>query len=248
MYNVVLCDDNKEYIKYLNYVLKEIKEELNIELCVYEYNSGEELVRNLDSGINYDLLILDMQLGGIDGNETARLFREKYPYTVLVFCSGFLKPTVESFKATPFRYIIKDQTHQELLETMKEILNEVERNLEDQFIIGHYRSAVRRINLKNILYIETSKRGSRIVLHPKCKEAKLKEKLLLDKKPEDLFIELKEFGFALARSTYLVNMSHIDLLQSEDFVFDNGEIFKISRAYQKSFKEAFINFSQFKYL
>lgn len=31
--------------------------------------SGEELVRNLDRGINYDLLILDMQLGGMDGDE-----------------------------------------------------------------------------------------------------------------------------------------------------------------------------------
>jgi len=37
---------------------------------------------------SYDLLIVDVQMPGINGNETARQFRKQFPDTVLVFCSG----------------------------------------------------------------------------------------------------------------------------------------------------------------
>ena len=50
----------------------------------------------------------------------------------------------------------------------------------------------------------------------------------------------EQYGFALAQSTYLVNMNHIEILHVEDFVFDTGEVMKIARAYQKSFRDAFI--------
>lgn len=240
MYHIGICDDCKEYISYLRGILLETKRERDIDFKIYEYHSGEELVRNLDGGIHLDLLILDMQLGGMDGDETARLFRKRFPYAVLVFCSGVLQPTIKSFKSTPFRYLLKQQTRQELVETMKETLDEVEKNLNEPYIMAHYRWTTQMVKMKNILYIENAKRGGRIVVCPKCEEAKYEEKLLVDKKPEQLLAELEQFGFALAQSTYLVNMNHIELLHSEDFVFDNGEVMKIARAYQNSFRDAFV--------
>lgn len=125
---------------------------------------------------------------------------------------------------------------------------EVEKNSSEPFIMAHYRWAVQKIKLKNILYIENSKRGGRIAVCPNCEEAKFEEKLLVDKKPEELAKELEEYGFALSQSTYLINMNHIEVIHVDDFVFDTGEIFKIARAYQKSFKEAFAKRFSNKYI
>jgi DNA-binding LytR/AlgR family response regulator len=248
MYHIAICDDSKEFISYIKGVLQEAIGDKNIELKIYEFMSGEELVRNLDRGINYDLLILDMQLGRMDGDETAQIFRKKFPFAVLAFCSGVRLPTIKSFKATPFRYLLKQQTRQELIETMKEILDEVEKNLNEPFIMAHYRWTTQMVKMKDILYIENTKRGGRIVVCPKCEEAKYEEKLLVDKKPEQLQAELEQFGFALAQSTYLVNMDHIELLHSEDFELDNGEVIKIARTYQKSFRDAFVKRFTNKYI
>lgn len=248
MYHIAICDDSKEFISYCKGILQEAKGDKNIEFQIYEFISGEELICNLERGIHYNLLILDMQLGGIDGDETAQIFRERFPSAVLVFCSGVCQPTIQSFKATPFRYLLKQQTHQELLNTMKEILNEVEKKFDEPFIMAHYRWSIHMVKLNNILYIENAKRGGRIVLYPKCEESKYGEKLLVDKKPEQLLPELEPFGFALAQSAYLVNMNHIELLHTEDFEFDNGEIMKIARAYKKSFRNAFIRRFTNKYI
>lgn len=240
MYHIAICDDSKEDISYVKGIICEAKAEKNIDFKIDEFMSGEELVSNLDRGFDYDLLILDMQLGGMDGDETAQIFRKRFPYAVLAFCSGVRQPTIKSFKATPFRYLLKQQTRQELVETMKEILDEVEKNSNEPFVMAHYRKTTLMVKIKNILYIENAKRGGRIVVCPKCEESKYEEKLLVDKKPEQLLAELGHFGFALAQSTYLVNMDHIELLHAEDFQFDNGEVMKIARAYQKSFRDAFI--------
>ena len=173
MYNIAICDDSKQYITYIKKVMDEARENMDMELRVYEFSSGEELVRNLENDIIYDLLILDMCLGGMDGNETARIFRKKFPYAVLVFCSGQLKPTIESFLATPFRYLMKQQNSSQLLETMKEILNEVKKNSADPFLMAHYRQTMQKVKIRNILYIENAKRGGRIVVTSECKEADL---------------------------------------------------------------------------
>lgn len=248
MYHIAICDDSKEHISYIKGILNEAKQDKNIDFKIYEFMSGEEFVCNLDRGIQYDLLILDMQLGGMDGDETAEIFRKKFPYAVLVFCSGVRLPTIQSFKSTPFRYLLKYQNRQELVETMKEILDEVEKNSNEPFIMAHYRWTTKKVRLKNILYIENSKRGGRIVVCRKCEEAKYEEKLLVDRKPEQLLAELEQYGFALAKSTYLVNMNHVEKLNTEDFEFDNGEVMKIARVCQNSFRNAFIKRFTNKYI
>ena len=240
MYHIAICDDSREYISNIKDMLNEASGDKNIDFRICEFMSGEELVCNLDRGSDYDLLILDMQLGGMDGDETAEIFRKKFPYAVLVFCSGVHMPTIQSFKATPFRYLLKQQTRQELVVTIKEIFDEVERNSKEPTIMAHYRGTTQRIKINNVLYIENSKRGGRVVVCPKCDEAKYEEKLLVDEKPEQLLEKYGQYGFALAQSTYLVNMNHIEILHVEDFVFDTGEIMKIARAYRKSFRDAFV--------
>lgn len=248
MYHIAICDDSREYISYIKGMLQEIKKEENIDFKIYEFMSGEEFVFHLDGDTSYDLLILDMQLGKMDGDETAQIFRKKFPYAVLVFCSGVRQPTIQSFKATPFRYLLKSQSRQELMETMKEVFEEVKKKSMEPSIIAHYRWTIQRVKIKNILYIENAKRGGRIVVCPQCKEIEYGEKILVDKKPGQLLAELEPYGFALAHSTCLVNMNHIQLLHTEDFVFDSGEIMKIARTYQKSFREAFVKRFTNKYI
>ncbi len=240
MYHIAICDDSNKFISYLKGVLNKAKGDKNIDFKIYEFISGEEFVYNLDRGIDYDLLILDMQLGEMDGNQVAEQFRKKFPYAVLVFCSGIYRPTIHSFKATPFRYLLKQQDYKEFIETIKEILDEVEKRSKEPAIIAHYRWSIMKIKINNILYIENYKRGGRVVVCPKCEEAKYVDKLLVDEKPGQLLEKYGRYGFALAQSTYLVNMNHIEVLHVQDFQFDNGEIMKIARAYQKSFRDVFI--------
>lgn len=238
MYHIAICDDDEEFVEYMKTVLLKAKSNEEQIFKIYEYYSGEEFLWSLEENIFYDLLILDVQLGGIDGNEVAKLFREKFFDSVLVFCSGVYLPTVQCFKVTPFRYLLKSQTNEEFIYEMKEVLKEVERSCHEVYIMGHYRSIAIRVRIRNILYIENAKRGSRIIVHPMSEEAKFEWPILLNKKLEQLSEKLLKLEFAFPHSRYIVNLNHIETISTNLLKLDNGETLTIARSYQKEFKDA----------
>ena len=157
MYHVAICDDDKVFISYIRKILNQARGTNQYQFKIYEFYSGEELVSSLDTSIHIDLLILDMKLGGIDGDETARRFRVKFKDSVLVFCSGVRAPTVKSFRVTPYRYLLKSYSDRQFVREMKEILTEVEKKSKEEYIVGHYRNNVIRVNIQDILYVENAK-------------------------------------------------------------------------------------------
>lgn len=76
MYHIAVCDDDKMFVEYIEKIIKKSWNKDEKELKFYEYSSGEELINQMTDIVQYDLLILDMQLGGMDGDETAKLFRK----------------------------------------------------------------------------------------------------------------------------------------------------------------------------
>ncbi|MBM6804713.1 response regulator, partial [Mediterraneibacter glycyrrhizinilyticus] len=105
MFKIGICDDEK----FFRAMLK--SEILNLyagqdALCFYEYESGNQLL-NSDMA-EVDLLFLDIQMSGVDGNIASHEFRKVNQKAILIFCTNYHVPTVENIKAQPFRYIVKD--------------------------------------------------------------------------------------------------------------------------------------------
>ena len=76
MYHIAICDDNENYIVYLEKLLMGRVFSDSEDIRFYRYRSGEELDRDLYKNIPFDLLILDMQMKSLDGDETAKRFRK----------------------------------------------------------------------------------------------------------------------------------------------------------------------------
>lgn len=237
MYHVAVCDDDKVFVSYIRKILNHAKATNQYQFKIYEFYSGEALVNSLDVIMHLDLLILDMELGGIDGDETARKFREKFKDAVLVFCSGVRVPTVKSFKVNPYRYLLKSYSDRQFVCEMKEILIEVEKKSKKEYIIGHYRSNIIRVNVQDVLYIENAKRGSKITVCSDCEAAKFEGQILVDDKLEVLAAKYYELAFA--HNSYIINISHVEKIVGNEVYLDNDECFSISRTYQKEFRQFF---------
>lgn len=74
MYHIGICDDDPIFIKYIKRLFREVQREIEF----YEYLSGEALIQDMQMRESYDLLILDMQLPGMDGNETAKSLENSF--------------------------------------------------------------------------------------------------------------------------------------------------------------------------
>ena len=70
MYKIVICDDDKNFISYMKEMLLrcDLSER---QVTFYEVTSGEECLLTVERMTSCDLIILDMQMSGMDGHGKA---------------------------------------------------------------------------------------------------------------------------------------------------------------------------------
>lgn len=84
-FNLILVDDHPLYRIGLRDIIKKHLPEANI---LAEYESGIDLLENLENLPTPDILLLDIIMPGISGIKTAKIIREKYPDIKIVMLSA----------------------------------------------------------------------------------------------------------------------------------------------------------------
>jgi CheY-like chemotaxis protein len=122
----LLCvDDDLETLKLRKLLLE------SSGYSVATANSGESALRVLEQGTNFDLVLLDFLMPGMNGDELARRLREQYPELPLVAVSavGELPPSlIKRLDAN----VQKGQDPEVLLSTISNILSETDRQIEQR--------------------------------------------------------------------------------------------------------------------
>ncbi|PXV95627.1 LytTR family two component transcriptional regulator [Lachnotalea glycerini] len=238
MFHIAICDDEKRFIQYMKNIIYNAGLKRG-EVIFYEFSSGEEFIDYLKETASFDLLILDMQLKNMDGNETAKEFRKVFPTTTLVFCSGVCMPTVRNFETIPFRYLLKGYTDERMRFEMKTIINEMINKKVEPFIIGNNHYNLVKLRPSDILYIAIAKRGSCIHICPNIIEYKFEENITSKEKIESLYNLLKDYGFAYAHNSYIVNLKYIKKVTTTELQLVDDTKLTISRSKAKNFREEF---------
>jgi len=244
MYHIVICDSDKSFIEFIKQVILKsgLREE---EVQFSEYYLGKDILDELNEIEFCDLLILDMRIKDLDSYEIARSFRKVFKSSILVFSSATCAPTDKCFKVTTYRYLYKNYSNVKMLSEMKEIIKKVKNNKnnnDDFCIIGNYYCNIVKLNPKDILYIENSKRGSMIHICDEKIEYEFEKKLTTRYKLAELYEKLNKYGFEYGHNSYLINLKYVSKLLSKGEVkLLDGTILSISRSKLKKFRTALLN-------
>lgn len=229
MYHIGICDDDPVFIEYIKRLI--CMENTLVEF--YEYLSGKELIQDMQKRERYDLLILDVCLPDMDGNETARKFREQFPDTLLVFCSGVCMPMTESFETTPYRYWLKQYTEERMTKEVQEVFDKLRQKRVAPSIMGKRDNKIAKLSAERISHIAIARKGSVIY----C--GNMKEKYSSSKRVAELYEQLKDFGFVYAHNSYIVNLKHVAVAGPKELELMSGEKLTISRSRAKDFLKRF---------
>lgn len=157
MFNVAICDDDKNFIQYVEDIIKELGYAEDVKF--FEYLSGEEFLFDIDERGDLDLVVLDIQMGETDGNQVSVELRKRYKSTTLVFCSGYFKPSPENIKVSPFRFLLKEYSRERMVSEFKEIFEYLTNNKDEPSIVCRGERSQVQVYANEIMYIEISKRG-----------------------------------------------------------------------------------------
>lgn len=246
MYHIAICDDDQFFIIYIKKII--VLSGLDIsQILFYEYNSGEDLILAIKENNEYDLLILDMQMRDMDGYETATLFRKKYENTILVFCSGKVKPTTKSFEVTPYRYLLKQYSDSRMIREMKPVIEKMKSIKTEPYVIGSYQYNVIKLKPEDILYIAVSKHGSDVYMLRNKMGSEFDRKVKSKEKVKELYLMLRNYGFAYAHNSYIVNLKYITRKTLTELELVDGTILSISRSKEKELRRALAELLALKY-
>ena len=99
-----LCDDDKYIIEELKKLLLTYAKENRIIIDIDEFESGEKL---LDSENNYDIIVLDFQLGSTDGLTVAKELRKRNVLSCIIFLTSYPHFMIDAFEVNTFRFLLK---------------------------------------------------------------------------------------------------------------------------------------------
>lgn len=245
MYKIAICDDDKDYIKELKDIILESNEK-KLVIEFYEFDSGEKLLHSKFDDM--DVIFLDIQMQGMNGNETAVRLNQRGYQGVLVQCSGIFMPTPETIKISPYRYLLKQDTRETTVSEVKEILSHmVDRNLCYE-IEGSYLREKMKFRVADIVYITHHSKGS--VLHLRKEKAHQYQdgKIIVPYSFEELLELLEAADFSGPHNSYMVNLRYVSGFdtKTEYYVVD-GKNLPMSRGKKEIFLNDLAKYTRKKY-
>ena len=156
MVKIAVCDDLQQDQQLLVSLIEQL-DPFDGQFILDRFSSGEALLAS--ERRPYDMVVLDVQMPEMSGYRTAQLLRETDTKTVLAFLTGVAAPTVEVFRVTPFRYLMKQMSREELSQELAACFHEVERT--NQYITFQSGGDLLRLSVSSILYLVIQGRSRR---------------------------------------------------------------------------------------
>ena len=114
-FKVMIVDDEEDF---LETIVKRLKAR-GIEVTGAE--SGYKALELMDSG-NFDVVILDVKMPGLDGIETLREMKKKKPLVEVIMLTGHasVESGIQGMQLGAFDYVMKPVALDELLEKVRQ--------------------------------------------------------------------------------------------------------------------------------
>lgn len=224
MLQIGICDDMSEVRLKLHVLLERLLEIKSVRCQIFEFSSGEGLLNWCSKHAGeLDLVFLDIEMGGINGMETAKLLRKQDSNLQIVFVTGYTDYVFDGYSVSALGYIMKPAKAEQLEEVLQRAMGALHQQ-EPEFFMCKNGESHYRIQKNTIDYFQSNGRqvicvadDHRYVFYAK-----------LDQVENDV-----GEGFVRIHQRYLVRAGAVGSIESSKLTV-NGETLPISRAYSQS--------------
>ncbi len=226
MIHIAICDDEKDFVAYLNELLNQYAAETGQEIKVTAYYDGIELIEKYDTTI--DLIFLDIQMRLVNGLRAAERIRQMDEKVGIIFLTTLTQYGLEGYKYQAANYIIKPMKYVRLKAEMDQWLKKHRKDDSPAMVItndtGRY-----KVFLKSLRYVETFNRN--LLLHTE------QENIICYKSMKEMEQELQGKGFIRCHTSYIVNLFYVKGVNKLEIELITGEIIPISQPKRRLFME-----------
>jgi len=228
MIKIAICDDEPYMQEDIAAQLLTYMKEKGKSYQLSCFDNGREL---LQCNQCFDLLFLDIQMDGLNGLETAKLFRRQGFEGFLVFITVLKEKVFDSFEVEAYDYLLKPLESSRFQNTMDRILKALEKRFPNKIIVQK-ENTYQVVSLDQISYCEVS--GRKVYLHIKNGDI------------VDFYCKLEELEqsvdsrFFKCHRSYLVNLDYVQGLKEGLVILSDGGQIPVSRLRKQEITQALL--------
>lgn len=217
-YKVSVVDDSPADAEYVAALVTRWAETAGHTVGISTFPSAESFLFQYEDERNFDILLLDIEMGEMNGVELAKRVREDGGAAQIVFITGYPDFIAEGYEVSALHYLMKPVSYEKLCEVLERAVSNLAK-AEKRLCVTYDRSTD-FVPLSQILYIEAQRQW--VLIHTFGETYRMKKTLA------ETGSELDAYFFKCQRS-FLVNLCHVTRIKSGCVVLKNGEEVPISR-------------------
>lgn len=233
---IAFCEDEKPQSEYIVGLIEAYGKKHRKTFVVDAYTSAEQFLFSWEDEAPYDLFILDIQLGQMNGMELAKRIREQDRDVRIVFLTGLKDYAIEGYEVGAVRYLLKPVQKKTLYDLLAKLSREMEETERNYFLFrasGH----INRIPFSDIYYIEAD--GHYVKIRTSKGDNRWKASL------SSVVPEFEKNNFVMTYRGLYANLAHIERIGRTQCFLDNGEALPVSKTKYQALNQAFIKYYQY---
>jgi len=238
MIRIAICEDNLSELQMQKQIIQSVMMNMAKNVEVFCFQSGEDLLFEIDTTGNMDIIFMDVEMSGISGIETAKLIRKRDTRAILIFVSCHNQYYREIIEVQPYAFIDKPVSEKRIEQILRNIL-ETGFDFTEIYIFT-YNKKLYNIPLMQIRFFQSDKRIIRldtIYSSPVTNEYMFYGKL----EEVEERVNKTNVKFLRIRKSFLVNSRFITEYSAEKVVLDNGMVVEISKKYKENVRQYYLS-------
>lgn len=225
---ICICDDSSEERAFINVLVREWSRQTGTDVSVSEFPTAEAFLFEYEDLVP-DILLLDIEMPGMNGVELAKRLREGNKLIQIVFITGFSDYIAEGYEVAALHYLLKPVSPQKLFSTLDRALEKQE--TDGRKIVLETTTETVQLLLCEIRYIEVIKNYITVYA-----EGSYTVKRTL----KEIERELDERFLRVGRS-YIVNLHFISRVTRSEIFLRGGASVPLPRGAYEKVNRAVIN-------
>jgi len=235
---IAVCDDNIADLSNIVSFIDDYKSrQMDKNSVLYTaFQNAADLIAAMESGQEYDLMLLDIMMPFITGMSAAKEIRQFDQDVKIIFMTSSPEFAVDSYSVGAFYYLLKPVRKEMLFLLLDKIISESEIKPGDSFLIKS-KTGLTRIYLSRLEFAEVI--GRTLIYH--LNDGSVIEAVgSMNELEKEL---LSRPCFIKTHRSYIINMEQIDTICQREVRMQSRAVVPMSKANSNIVKSAYITFA-----
>ena len=227
-YRVAICDDSLRDAEFVRDILNHWASDRQVSIRVEVFPSAERFLFRYAEDKDWDILLLDIEMGAMDGVTMAKRVRQDNEAVQIVFITGYSDYIAEGYEVAALHYLMKPVSWEKLLTVLDRALEK--RKQEERCLNLELSGEMVRIPFYEIRYLDV--RQNYVTIHGK-------EDHTVKRSLGDFEKELDSRFCRVGRSM-IVNLKYIQRVTKTEVRLSDGTVLPLPRGVYEPLNRAII--------